>query len=697
MMKFPSRITKSQVEAPREKLTTIFQIRNLGTNFSRQLDAIVEAVDKQVFSFRTLGLLFQGEHHQVTEFVVRNLELAKDPDLKIHIEKARMRNGVTSFGAGPDFGNPMLVFEVIYMYYTFDWSNLEMPMPIVGRCLIAVGEERQLFPGPKFPMSHQLHGFGSEMDMGTTHNIAGSGRRLEFRAEFKQAAWIHQEAYFRIVVPGMYVPSFLPLSLQILGKRSSDNMLKEPFHLTNIRVDLLEFSCVPSKYTEATDIRSKVLFEKETSMEINSLNSKLMIPPTMYDCVIPQVGPTFFIGGFTRTYGLKITLSICNKRVPRFNVSAFIELHVAQKRYERIHEQEIYNPLWHFLGCNKDEMARGQDHFMKSLQDFESNDACLSTFSRNFASNEATDKFQRYFFLLHQHGGKGCFIVSADIMTGSSRIPSDSSGVKETRFCQSASSKIHKWLRSHISRTSLKCICPCWETRVIDLPTFGTGTGFDKPHSAICIVVDGHVIEANSPKPFMRGKPLFPYPSYPFGEENIPLSIRVSLNGNTQFYQSREGSYDGIASPGMELNKFVRCTFIVAQGFKEASQYRQVDDIEFCLEQIKITLEEEKLEDDELSSKEIPLLDDRKSRFIRWSEFKDAVAGSELARAMTLPPHFFQCKIPNHLKPFVMCTKMYFSRGHRLRCRLLVCLLGRRYTFEWSRHLYLTTRDTVGH
>ncbi|PVH14891.1 uncharacterized protein CXQ87_005167 [Candidozyma duobushaemuli] len=345
-------------------------------------------------------------------------------------------------------------------------------------------------------MSHQLHGFGSEMDMGTTHNIAGSGRRLEFRAEFKQAAWIHQEAYFRIVVPGMYVPSFLPLSLQILGKRSSDNMLKEPFHLTNIRVDLLEFSCVPSKYTEATDIRSKVLFEKETSMEINSLNSKLMIPPTMYDCVIPQVGPTFFIGGFTRTYGLKITLSICNKRVPRFNVSAFIELHVAQKRYERIHEQEIYNPLWHFLGCNKDEMARGQDHFMKR-------------------------------------------------------------------------------------------------------------------------------------------KPLFPYPSYPFGEENIPLSIRVSLNGNTQFYQSREGSYDGIASPGMELNKFVRCTFIVAQGFKEASQYRQVDDIEFCLEQIKITLEEEKLEDDELSSKEIPLLDDRKSRFIRWSEFKDAVAGSELARAMT--------------------------------------------------------------
>ncbi|PSK39439.1 hypothetical protein C7M61_002052 [Candidozyma pseudohaemuli] len=408
-MIIPSRRAKSQVEAPRETLTTIFQIRNLGTNFSRQLDAIVEAVDKQIFSFRTLGLLIQGEHHQVTELVVKNSEMAKDPDLKILIEKARMKNGVNSFGAGPDFGNPLLVFEVLHMYHTFDWSNLEMPMPIVARCLIAVGEERQLFPGPKFPMSHQLHGFGSEMDMGTTHNIARSGRRLEFRAEFKQATWIHQEAYFRIVVPGMYVPSFLPLSLQILGERSSDNMLKERFHLTKIRVDLLEFSCVPSKYTEATDTRSMVLVEKETSMEINSLNSKIMIPPTMYDCVIPQVGPTFFIGGFTRTYGLKLTLSICNKRGPRFNVSAFIELHVAQRRYERIHEQDVHKPLWHFLGCNEDEDARDQDHFMKSLRDLESNDACLSSFSREFASDEATDKFQRYFFLMHQQGGKGCF------------------------------------------------------------------------------------------------------------------------------------------------------------------------------------------------------------------------------------------------------------------------------------------------
>ncbi|PSK38933.1 hypothetical protein C7M61_002239 [Candidozyma pseudohaemuli] len=393
------------------------------------------------------------------------------------------------------------------------------------------------------------------MDMGTSHNIAGSGRRLVFSAEFKQASWINHEAYFRIVVPGMYVPSFLPLSLQILSKRSSDKVLKEPFHLTNIRVELVEFSCVPSKYTEATDIRSMVLIEKETSMEINSLNSKILIPSAMYGCTIPQIGPTFFIGGFTRTYGLKVTLSICSKRDARFNVSAFIELHVAQARHERIDAKDVDKLLLHFVGCNEDEDTRGQHLFMKSLQDFE---------------------------------------------------------------------------------TNKKCVCPSWETRVLDLPTFGTGTGFDKPHSATCIVVDGHVIEANSPQPFLRAKTLFPYPSYPIGEEKIPLSIRVSLDENTQFYNSREGSYIGIASPGMELNKFIQCTFIVAQGFKEASQFRQVDDVEICLEQIYITLKELKLEKGQISSKRVTLLDDRKSRFlIRWSEFQDAVAGSERARAMT--------------------------------------------------------------
>ncbi|PSK35511.1 hypothetical protein C7M61_004548 [Candidozyma pseudohaemuli] len=374
-------------ESPPQKLTTIFQFRNFRRDFTRQLDDIVGAVNEQVFSFRTIGLLLQGEHHQVTEFVVKTPDLADDPDLKLHVEKARTRNGVTSFGAGPNFANNMLVFEVLHTYHTFDWSDLEMPMPIVGRCVLAVGEERQIFPGPKFPMSHQLYGFGSELEKGSTHYHALSGGSVEFEANFEQVPWIRQEPYSRIVLPGMYVPSFLSLSVIVAHRRILNMLLEEPLHLTNIRVEFQEFSCVPNKYLQSTEVRSKVLVDKKISMEIFRVNWLLTIPDTFYDCVIPKVGPTFFTEGFIRTYGLKITVALSHKSGPSFNASAFVEINVAQEKYEKIHEKDIFNPR--YMGTDGIETCYGTHSSLKPFQTSEPTDNSLSSFSR-LNADEAT-------------------------------------------------------------------------------------------------------------------------------------------------------------------------------------------------------------------------------------------------------------------------------------------------------------------
>lgn len=668
-------------EAPREKLSTIYQLRNFGTNYKRQLDAVVEAVDKNVFLSRTVGLLLQGEHLQVTELAVKSLDMAEHPDRKIQIEFARLRNGVTSFGEGPNPGTTMLVFEVVHTYHTFDWSDLEMPMPIVGKCFLAAGDERQLFPGPKFPMSHQLYGFGSEMKIGSIHdNVTADGGSLELKAEFKPPSWIRQEAYSRIVLPGMHVASFLPLSLQLVDEWSSNNKLQEPLHLTKIRVELQEFRCVPHRNFESTDIQRKVLVEQEVFMAIDLLNKKTMIPHTMYDCVIPEVGPTFFTDGFLRTYGLEVTLTISNGSALNFNTSVSIELNLAQEKFERINNKGVVKSLESYLG-EGGEHPTHHFHLMKDLRDVESTANGLLALSR-LNADESTGKFQRYLFLVHRRGGEGCVVIGTQIMKVRPYRTSDKS-VNTSQF----KPEYLEWLEGTSISSHEKCTGPCLETRTVRVPTFGTGVSFDKPHAATCIVLNGQIIEANSPKAFVRQKRSSPYRIVRFGERKIPLTVRMSLNEHERFQQSNECSAMTIVSPGMELSEFVKCALIVAQSFEEASLHHHVEDTEIQLEQIEIKLIEAKIENGKITREKTILLDNKDLPSIRWSDFKDTVAGSPKARAITLPQTLFKGNLPANLKPHVFCHQSMFYRGHLMDGRLLVRFLGQVYTFEWSYHL----------
>ncbi|QWU89754.1 hypothetical protein CA3LBN_004102 [Candidozyma haemuli] len=370
-------------EAPREKLSTIYQLRNFGTNYKRQLDAVVEAVDKNVFLSRTVGLLLQGEHLQVTELAVKSLDMAEHPDRKIQID-------------------------------------------------------------------------------------------------------------------------FLPLSLQLVDEWSSNNKLQEPLHLTKIRVELQEFRCVPHRNFESTDIQRKVLVEQEVFMAIDLLNKKTMIPHTMYDCVIPEVGPTFFTDGFLRTYGLEVTLTISNGSALNFNTSVFIELNLAQEKFERINNKGVVKSLESYLG-EGGEHPTHHFHLMKDLRDVESTANGLLALSR----------------------------LNADESTG---------------------------------------------------------------------------------------------------------------------------------NPGMELSEFVKCALIVAQSFEEASLHHHVEDTEIQLEQIEIKLIEAKIENGKITREKTILLDNKDLPSIRWSDFKDTVAGSPKARAITLPQTLFKGNLPANLKP------------HPLKLQLIQCV-----------------------
>lgn len=681
-MNFLSRRAKPHHEAPRQKLSTIYQFRNLRTNYTRLLDSLVKAVDNNVFSFRTVGFLIRDEHHQVTELVLKSLDMAEHPQLNVHIEHFGKKNGVTSFGKGPNPDSTMLVFEVTYTYHTFDWSDLEMPMPVVGKCFLADGSKRELFPGPKFPMSHQLYGSGSEMDMGSTHDT--SFGRLEFKAEFEQATWFRQEAYARIVVPGMHVARFLPLSLQFIGGKRS-NKLKEPLYLTNIRVELQEFRCVPNRDFELTDIEGLVLSEKDVSLAIDPLNGKIMVPHTMYNCVIPKVGPTFFTGDFTRTYGLNVTLTISSEQIPTFKATAFIELHMAVKKFIRMSEKNVHQSLSGYLGDYGDEFSKRR-FFMDDLQRIEATSDGLLSFSR-LGADGFTGKFQRYAFLLHRSGEKGCVILSADRTYKSKTSQCEEDG-KTT--LENPAAKCQMWLKGSSESTSFeRKMKPCWETRIIDSPTFGTGTSSDKPHAATCIVVDGQIIEANSSHPILLRKRTFPYPTFRFGERDIPLSFRVVLNRHKHFHQSLECTSVAIVSPGIELSEIVKVTLMVAQGFKEASTYRPVEDTTIRFEHSMITLIEGNYGDSKLSEETI-LVNKRNLPSIRWSDFKVAVAGNSNNRRFTLPEKFFEGKLPNHLKKFELCRERDLSRSYSLKGRLLVNFLGLTHAFEWCHHLQVT-------
>lgn len=614
------------------KLDTYFQIKSFGTDFKRFEADFSTVVEQNPYSFRTKGVNILGELHQVTEIrLVAEEASSYDPEQKIIIENARQKHGVTSFGAGPHPERNRVMFQVYHTYVTFNWTNVEMPNPAVGTCLYVVGKERVFFPGPKFPMSHLLRGEGSEFDMSSVHKITDDVS-LELNAEFFHQPWFLQMLHHRIVLPGMSIPEFLSLSLHLVGDTKTDDRFMEPFHISQVCIELQEFVSVRKYVCSFEDVRTMVVSNTSPNELASLAHQEVVVPPECYDCKLPEIGPTFFTNGFTRSYGLKITMKLVHKSIPGILASTFLELNVAEKKEERINFEEcpglevsdIYYDIAPPLSQEALEkhMANNQDQ--------------LRSFS---------DDFDQYLLLSHRNGSAGCllFFIESSRSTCSNLDSTDSNGFI---------GYFKKSLRLYYAKLACKAYfggiyqCGRGEKQSNPVPG-GDVSNSKKPYAMGCLMVGNDVVEAIPPEQFHRRVRALDIIAL-LGDEKVPLASRIVMPDDKV---SKSFGFDAIAKPGMKLSDIISFTYILPQSFQAASRENQVEDysmnftyVEVCLFSIErsgFTI---------LKSKKV-LLEKTKLPSIRWSEFKESVPGSLSACAFILPEETFDAVIPLDLQP----------------------------------------------
>ncbi|PVH13968.1 uncharacterized protein CXQ87_002090 [Candidozyma duobushaemuli] len=319
------------------KLDTVFSFKNLGSDYQKVLAEMERLSDTNAYTFSANCYKINDEYHQVNELQLISSDL-NTPERKVHLENARLANGVTAFGSGPDPTIPKVLFEVCRTYITHDWSSHELPMPTVATCFLTSGVKKQHFPGPKFPMSHRLAGFGSEMNMESVSAI-DEDMPIKLRAEFMPFPHFRQDLCHRIVLPGMCVSDFLSLDFRATGL--VDDRLEEPFIITEVRIELQEFTSTHNHEAAFQDVRTKTLLESKPFESIMLSKRPSRISAKMYSCELPMVGPTFFANDLTRSYGLKATFKLSHDKIGKVTSTVFVELNMAQEKSERRRDEDF--------------------------------------------------------------------------------------------------------------------------------------------------------------------------------------------------------------------------------------------------------------------------------------------------------------------------------------------------------------------
>ncbi|QWU87659.1 hypothetical protein CA3LBN_001924 [Candidozyma haemuli] len=249
------------------KLETVYTFTNFGRNYHRMVESFGRTVATGQYSARESCYKIFEDLLQVTEAQFISSSELIDPESKVHLESARLNNGVTSFGSGPDDTKRMLVFEVRQTDITFKKSQHAITMPIVGGCFCALGNSREVFPGPMFPMSHSLYGIGSEM-LAASDCCISDTLSMQLKAEFVNSSWFSQLFQHRIVLPGMALSEFLSLSLQISDLKNDDKSRAELFFISNVRVELQEFTSVSKDGLMSKDTRSITIVESKPDCRV---------------------------------------------------------------------------------------------------------------------------------------------------------------------------------------------------------------------------------------------------------------------------------------------------------------------------------------------------------------------------------------------------------------------------------------------
>lgn len=630
-------ITPTKVKPATEttKLDTFFVFKSFGNNFHQFREDIQNVSSQKYYSFKSVGYKLSGEYHLVSEIQVQRGTDSKEDKLKLAIENALCRNGVTSFGAGPHPDNKMLVFQLRNTQLTFDWSDYVIPTPAAAGCFITVGKDTELFPGPQFPMSHLLYGVDSEMNMSSLYSINNEASLL-VKAHFNPPPFFQQDNHRRIVAPGMEVSDFLALTFQ-----ATDMTDYEPFLILKVSVVLQEFVSVYHNSRVFQDTREMTLLENAPHEMIWVSRRPLKLPTSTYACKLPSLGPTFYSEDLTRSYGLKVSMKLTRKSMPLIKTSTFMELHVAQEHSEKFKGSSFTLSSKH----------RKPSLYVETMVPTGKGD--IKSFFDNELKNGGR-KFQRYRF--QSHGNINLLILETFL----SKID-DPPGLLEN--IKSSKKYLLKFLKDPPNNHKIS-------SRILNRPVAGSDmTNLDGPYASTCVKYGKNHLQAISFEKNYHYMRTYSSYSVPAGDESFPLTMLFKHNEHGRFRQTRNWGLEAIVVPGMKLSEFVSLLFVLPLSYHDMKRVRPTNDIRIQIHRLEITLIQTKVTAGIQTKKETPLFSKNELAVLYWSQFNEGVTGSRYARAMRVPPAVIKGGIPSNAEP----SQYGFSKS--VQYSVKVCLL----------------------
>ncbi|PSK38970.1 hypothetical protein C7M61_002276 [Candidozyma pseudohaemuli] len=497
-------------------------------------------------------------------------------------------------------------------------------------------------------MSHRLGGIGSEMNMESVSAI-DEDMPIKLRAEFKPFPHFRQDLCHRIVIPGMRVSDFLSFDFRTTGL--IDDRLEEPFIITDVRIELQEFTSTHNHEEAFQDVRTKTLLESKPFESIMLSKKPLRILAKMYSCELPMVGPTFFTNDLTRSYGLKATFKLSHDKIGKVTSTAFVELNLAQEKSERIRDEDVDH--LQYYGNPRISSYWIQLRVASSKKD---TNRLVSSYSLFLV--KAQTSFRQYLLLLYTNGQKKCMVFTPRLAARFATPNLKPDLKRQAKLLLNYSLSFVK----NQDRVSLV-------SKITELPVpGGDASNSGKPFASKCLMIGDQVMQSLSTCHLLRDKRAPQDGVFAMGILSIPVSFRLTLTGNQSFTQAKEWKAATMVRPGMKLSEFMNFTFIVGQSYDEASHDTTVDDMEFVIEEIEITLEEDNFS---LSrDREFPLFK-KNGKFpsIQWGDFKDVVDGSTSARSLRLPLEILEGEIPLEIESSPDHSDCESPKRHTLHSR----------------------------
>lgn len=247
---------------------------------------------------------------------------------------------------------PMLKEPFMITYSVLRTKDLALPETsmayeqgkLVGTCVFKFGRNTVALRDGGFPMTELLYGTKDPLGCLVRLSVAADNYDIGMYPNFSAPKGFGQTKNAQVVTPKMKLSSFLGVFLRC--KPPSTPSVRYAFSIREVTVTLQELTSSWDSNAEKFNpenakncLRNIVLIHrvcnekfKWEGLPLSNQGRLMWIPKHLFDCQLPNLGPTFMTNSTLRSYGLKILVRL---EAAGFSsvYHSFLEINVAQKEW----------------------------------------------------------------------------------------------------------------------------------------------------------------------------------------------------------------------------------------------------------------------------------------------------------------------------------------------------------------------------